>query len=286
MEGSDSGMIWDEPWTQIALQPGGTTIPPPKTPLEAGQRFEVLLASKLDLGLWADFVGTRWTRQELAQRLEGAFIPCLWFREQLVATCVLRRRPLETTCVLRRRPPIWILETLRAKERQGYGRALLRATIPWLYAADGGPFTMMYVWELSLPGLVSAWTRGWLTSATRLQYGWSWTEDGAPCGFCPGQGWEPLGPRLTLPTLFQDASGSAVVSDSGLGDGWGYISIVRGAPNWSAIAKKGGWRYLWMRSAVGPTGFRWSGEFIVVGALNHRGGPLPSEWITAEIASA
>jgi hypothetical protein len=265
-------MIWDEPWTQIALQPGGTTIPPPKTPLEAGQRFEVVTASKLDLGLWADFVGTRWTREELAQRLEGAVMPCLWYRDQLVATCVLRRSQ-----------GVWILETLRAKK--GNGRALLRATVPWLYAAAAGPFTMMYVWELSLPGLVSAWARGWLTSATRLQYGWSWTEEGAPCGFCPDQRWEPLGPRLTLPTLFQDTSGSAVVSDSGLGDGWGYISTVRGAPNWSAIAKKGDWRHLWIRSEAGPAGFRWSGEFIVVGALNHRGGPLPSEWITAEIAS-
>jgi len=285
-------MIWDEPWTIVACQPGGTTIPPPRTPLETGQRFTCFSGGKgLDLQIWADFVGTTWSVEELAQRLEGAWVACLFNNDFLVATCVLR--PPDS------RRQAWLLETLRAKS--GFGRTLIRAVIPWLFYDKSvgpassvlglqGPFTMTYTWELSLPALVGAFLKGWLRSAAAIHYGWVWSppslEEGVACGFCQTKRWEPIGPRLTLPTLFRDGSGSAaaVVSDSGLGDHWGYVSIVRGAPNWSDIAAKGGWRVLWYRGSVAPEGFRWSGEIVVVGLLNHRGGPVALEWISSEIS--
>jgi hypothetical protein len=277
-------MIWDEPWTIVACQPGGTTIPPPRTPLEADQRFACVrghkfLQNNVDLQVWADFVGTTWLVEELAQRLECAWIACLFNKDFLVATCVLR-------------PPdkhrgAWLLETLRAKS--GYGRTLIRAVIPWLFDKSGGPFTMTYTWELSLPALVGAFLKGWLRSAAAIHYGWVWSpsnesKESEGCGFCPSTRWEPIGPRLTLPTLFRDGSGSAVVSDSGLGDHWGYVSVIRGSPDWSSIVAKGGWRVLWYRGSVAPEGFRWSGEFVVVGLLNHRGGPVALEWISSEIS--
>jgi len=263
-------MIWDDPWVLCAMH-GGTTIPPPPTPLAQGQRFTCVQASALDLATWIDLVGTRWTPEELALRLAGAWIPCLFNGDELLATCVLRPKN-----------DMWILETLRA--RKGYGTPLLRTVIPWLWTKQGGPYVLGYTWELSMPGLIGAWWRGWLGSATDLQYGWSWSPS-ASCSFCPS-GWEPIGPRLTLPTLFQDSSGTAIVSDSGLGDSWGYVSVFRDEPDWSAICKKGGWKALWMRSASQPKGWSWTGEFIVVGLLNHSGSPRSLEWVTAEIACA
>ena len=276
-------MIWDDPWVQLAMQRGGpeqfcTTLPPPRSQLASGQVFRCLQVSDLDLVAWNDLVGTRWTTEELALRLEEAWIPCLFLEGDLVATCVLRPKP-----------QMWVLETLRA--RKGFGTPLLRAVIPWLYTKSGGPFVLGYIWELSAPGLLSAWWRGWLGSVAPggFQYGWSWTPASsgeareAGCNFCPS-GWEPLGPRLALPTLFQDASGSAIVSDSGLVDGWGHVLTVREEPVWSEIAKKGGWRRLWTRSASCPgTEWVWTGEFVVVGLLNYNGPPVELDWITAEV---
>lgn len=259
-------MIWDDPWVRIALQKGGTRIPPPLTALAAGQRFECMTAATLLLGCaqWIELVGTRWSVAEVAQRLEGAWIPCLFEDGVLVATCVLR--PKEG---------FWILETLRA--RRGRGTPLLRATIPWLWAR--GVVSLGYTWELSAPALLSAWWRGWLNSACELQYGWAWSSSGT-CGFCPTVS---SSSRLTLPTLFQDSGGAAIVSDSGLDDGWGYVSVVRGEPDWSAIAKQGGWRALWRRAVTGPKGWSWTGEFVVVGFLNHPGTHVTTEWVTSEI---
>ena len=272
-------MIWDDPWVQLAMQRGGpeqfcTTLPPPRSQLASGQVVRCLQVSDLDLVAWNDLVGTRWTTEELALRLEEAWIPCLFLEGDLVATCVLRPKP-----------QMWLLETLRA--RKGFGTPLLRAVIPWLYTKSGGPFVLGYIWELSAPGLLSAWWRGWLGSVAPggFQYGWSWTpaSSGEECNFCPS-GWEPLGPRLALPTLFQDASGSAIVSDSGLVDGWGHVLTVREEPVWSEIAKKGGWRRLWTRSASCPgTEWVWTGEFVVVGLLNYNGPPVELDWITAEV---
>jgi hypothetical protein len=224
---------------------------------------------ELDMEDWAELVGTRWTHEELFLRLQGAWIPCLFQGSDLVATCVLRHK---------RDKGFWILETLRA--RKGFGTPLLRAVIPWLFDKAGGPFSLGYTWELSLPGLIAAWIKGWLNSAVVIQYGWVFANS-TECSFCPTS-WAPLGPRLTLPTLFQEDDSAAVVSDSGLGDGWGNVSVYRGAPDWPAIAKKGGWRSLWMRASERPTGWAWTGEFIVVGFLNYK--RAPTEWVTAEVA--
>jgi hypothetical protein len=88
-----------------------------------------------------------------------------------------------------------------------------------------------------------------------------------------------------MPTLFMDDAGLAVISDSGLGDGWGHVLTVRGDPDWSAIAKKGGWRRLWMRRSASPgPEWSWTGEFVVVGLLNYNDfSGISLDWITAEI---
>ena len=268
-------MIWGDSWTQIATQKGSgrfcTTLPPPWTPLADGVRFDFLKEPTQE---WLDFVGTRWTTEEAALRLAEAKIPCLFDGELLVASCVLRFRSVDN---------VWVLESLRAIH--GWGAPLLRAVIPWLYSEERGPFIMAYTWELSLPALIAAWWRGWLRSSAEIQYGWAFA-DASNCSFCPDRGWEPIGPRLAMPTFFQDAgSGFAVVSDSGMVDGWGHVLAFRGKPDWSAIAKKGGWKRLWMRRLTSPgSEWAWTGEFVVVGLLNYSNGPRPSlEWITAEI---
>ena len=92
-------------------------------------------------------------------------------------------------------------------------------------------------------------------------------------------------PRFAMPTVFRFGESLAVVSDSGLGDGWGYVSAVRGTPEWSTIAARGGWKRLWMRSAVAPPGaWSWTGEFVVVGLLNWNEPTQNLSWTTAEIA--
>jgi len=244
------------------MTPGGTRLPPPRSPLAAGLRFICVQVTDLDIEAWIELVGCRWTPAELRVRLKDVWIPCLIKNGDIIATCVLRPKP-----------DMWILETLRS--HKGYGTPLLRAAIPWLYD-HAGPFTLAYTWELSLPGLAAAWWRGWLGSATTLQYGWQWSAD--DCGFCP-RAWQPIGDRLTLPSLI----GSAVVSDSGLGDGWGYVLVYTGEPDWAAIAKKGGWRSLWIRASTPPKDWSWTGECIIVGFLNYAGQSV--DWITAEISS-
>lgn len=267
-------MIWGDDWTQIATQKGGpgrfcTTIPPPRTPLPDGATFRLLREPTQE---WLDLVGTRWLSEEASLRLAGAYIPCIFEGGVLKASCVMRFLAEER---------IWVLETLRA--RKGWGRSLLRAVIPWIWSREG-PFIMAYTWELSLPALIFAWWRGWLRSASQIQYGWALSANGESCTFCPGK-WQPLGPRLAMPTAFRDdASGGAIVSDSGLGDGWGNVIAFDGEPDWPAIAKKGGWKQFWMRSAVRPGSlWSWTGEFVVVGLLNYNSGPVPRAWITAEI---
>ena len=257
-------MIWDDPWTIVASQPGGTRLPPPRYPLRDGLSFRAVQVTDLSLNIWIDLVGTLWSVAELSLRLEGAWIPCLYDGDRLVATCVIRQKP-----------GVWILETLRA--RKGFGSPLLYSTIPWLFGLDPTKQTVLgYTWELDGPGLLAAWWRGWITATSTVQYGWVWSGVGAGCSFCGRR-------REALPMLFQDASGSAVVSDSGLADGWGYVSMICGAPNWTAIAERGGWTFWWTRSTLGPKGWIWTGEFVVVGFLNCL--EIPTlDWVTAEIA--
>jgi len=252
-------MIWDDPWLRAALA-GGTRLPP----LPAGG-IEVFQADTIpNLEEWIALVGTRWTAAEVRARLAGAWIPCL-FQGALVATCVLRPKG-----------DLWILETLHG--RKGFGAPLLRAVVPWIYSRVG-PFSLGYTWELSVAGLVGAWSRGWLASAVAIQYGWSWSR-AFGCGFC-SKGKETKS-SFVVPVVIQTEKGIAVVSDSGRQDGWGHVLAYRGEPDW-AIISEGRWNSLWMRSATGPPTWSWTGEFVVVGILNQIHDSWDLEWITAEI---
>ena len=273
-------MIWGDPWIAAATDRSGgsrrfcTTIPPPPVSLAAGQRFACVRAGDLDLQGWRDLVGTRWSDTALLERLKGAWIPCLFREGALVATCVLRPQG-----------GLWILETMRA--RSGYGTPLMRTLMRWIWNHEG-PFILGFTWELTLAQLGAAWWRGWLGAAAAYQYGWAFSVDG--CHFCGSQdGWAPMTePRFVVPTLIQDAEStwSVVVSDSGLGDGWGYVSRWSGPVDWAVVAERGGWKALWCRSQWAPAPkWHWTGEIVVVGLLNAR---APSEfdvdWVTAEVA--
>lgn len=240
--------------------------------LADGQRLEVFqgsdpnllnLLNLLILQDWIALVGTRWLPEQILQRLVGAWIPCLFQGDELVATCVLR--PVSG---------LWILETLRA--RKGFGTPFLRSMVVWLYKHTG-PFSLGYTWELSLVGLLGAWSRGWLTSAVQIQYGWSWSPI---CGFCSKGHHEP---RFIVPTVLTTERGTAVVSDSGLQDGWGHVQAYRGEPDWTQVAEEGRWRSLWMRASETPPGWTWTGEWVVVGILNQIHGSYTTKWSTAEI---
>lgn len=221
---------------------------------------------------WIDLVGTRWAPVDLADRLANAWIPCLWFHDTLVATCVLRPKS-----------DLWLLETLRA--RKGHGTPLMRSVMTWIWRFNSGPFVLGFVWELTAAQLAAAWWRGWLAAASAIEYGWVWRRDS--CGFCTTP-WSPISTsRLRMPTVVFGRGWTAVVTDSGLGDGWGYVLAAQGEVDWTAVATKGGWRSLWMRRAAAPSNmWRWTGEFIVVGLLNQWAPSTEADraWITAEIA--
>jgi hypothetical protein len=279
-------MIWDDPWIAAATDQGGsgfgpwcTLLPPPVPALPDDCEFRCTLWTDVSATEWVDLVGTRWDPESLAARLTDAWIPQLYRDGDLVATCVLRQR--KGTCSR------WILETLKA--RRGNGTLLMRCLMTWIYRRSG-PFILAYTWELAGAQLAVAWWRGWLASAAAVQYGWVWrTLDGSGCNFCPkAEPWTPIGPRLVAPTLFRQQGGAAVVSDSGLGDGWGYVAKHVGVVDWAAVCARGGWRALWMRGATAPKDWRWSGEFVVVGLLNHFGpvSPASLDWVSAEVASA
>ena len=303
-------MIWSDPWIALATDKSGpgpwcTTLPPPVPEMPVGTTFRCQRWSEVDAVAWTALVGTRWSADALQQRLTDAWVPCLYADKTLVGTCVLRSpRPNEGQ-------PWWILETLKAEK--GYGTLLMRATMIWIYRHGSGPFALAYTWELTGAQLLGAWWRGWLQSMVALEYGWVTTRHNvtgvaattglAPngvmtvgavttshkegCGWCPSKQTNTSPPRFTLPTVFREGESLAVVSDSGLGDGWGYVSAVRGTPDWSAIAAQGGWQRLWMRSAVAPSGaWSWTGEFVVVGLLNWNEPTQNVSWTTAEIASA
>jgi hypothetical protein len=239
--------------------------------LAEGQHLEVFQAVGLKpyLDAWIALVGTRWLPHQVLERLAGAWIPCLFQGDELVATCVLRPKGL------------WILETLHA--RKGFGTPFLRSMVVWLYKHDG-PFSLGYTWELSLAGLVGAWTKGWLASANQIQYGWSWSLH-TSCSFCSKES----DPRFVVPVVIQTEKGIAIVSDSGLRDGWGTVLAYRGDPDWALIAREGRWISLWMRASRHPSGWIWTGEIVVVGVLNPIHGSYDKddkddkEWITAEI---
>jgi hypothetical protein len=223
---------------------------------------------------WVTVVGTGWTAAELTVRLQGAWIPLLYDGATLVGTAVFRSLS----------EGHWLLETLRVttgKRGQGWGRLLMEAGRRWLWETSGGPFVLAFVWELSVPGLVGAWVRGWMRSAVAVQQGWIFAVSG--CGFCPHEVPVRSGPRPVLPLRVQTGVDAwAIVNDSGAEDGWGYVCQWRGVVDWTAVAKKGGWGRLWLHASAAPSAeWRWSGEIIVVAALN---GKPALEWVTAEVA--
>lgn len=285
-------MIWDDPWIAVGTDHSGparrfcTLLPPPRPVLPAGLTFDCLVSTNINpklLSEWRDLVGTAWSLEALVARLAGAWMAVMRDGSgALVGTCVLRRVSQDSD--------LWLLETLRA--RHGVGTPLMRSVMTWIWDRVG-PFMLGFTWELTAPQLAIAWWRGWLAAAATVQFGWSWRRPSKPesnpnpgCLFCPSK--DRHYPLLTLPTLIRTAAGTAVVTDSGLGDGWGYVLVIRGAPDWSAICERGGWRNgLWMRSTAAPPGNGWrpTGEIVVVGLLNCWDfASVPLEWITAEIS--
>jgi hypothetical protein len=280
-------MIWDDPWIAVATDHSGparrfcTLLPPPRPTLPAGLTFDCLTGTDIIslLSEWRDLVGTAWSLEALVARLVGAWVAVMRDGSgALVGTCVLRsHRQIDGG--------LWLLETLRA--RHGVGTPLMRSVMTWIWDR-AGPFMLGFTWELTAPQLAVAWWRGWLAAAAAVQFGWSWRrpqgeENG--CLFCPSK--DKHHPLLMQPSLV----GDAVVTDSGLGDGWGYVLTLRssgGSPDWNAICERGGWKNgLWMRSTVAPPGDGWrpTGEIVVVGLLNcWDAASVPLEWITAEIS--
>ena len=261
-------MLWSDPWIEAATAPGGTDKPPPVPELPTGLRFTCVQISDLNINEWRSFIGSSLSTQKLVERIGNDWVACLHKGFRSIATCVLRPRG-----------STWILETLFARERgNGYGTLLLRSAIPWIWNRVGR-FTLVYTWELSVLGLASAWWRGWLRSAVAIERGWILRE--GPCGFCS----DLSGGHFNVPMLFRDGTSSAVVVDSALGDGCGYVQAWRGSPSWSSIMKRGSWSSLWCRGSVAPPGpWLWTGEFVVVGALN-AAAAVQKEWISAEIST-
>ena len=280
-------MLWSDAWTLAATDwrcdsgEFNTTLPPPAPRMPDGATFRCVRWTDLsdaERDTWVTVVGTGWTGAELTVRLVDAWIP--WLCDgggTLIGTAVFR--PL-----LGEKAAHWLLETLRVaatQRRRGWGRLLMEAGRRWLWVATGGPFVLAFVWELSVPGLVGAWARGWMRSCVALQRGWVFAVSG--CSFCPHDVPVRQGPRPSGPLRVQTGDGAwTVVNDSGGEDGWGHVCQWQGAVDWTAVAKNGGWGRLWVRAAAAPSAeWRWSGEYVVVAALNGR--PV-LEWISAEVA--
>ena len=279
-------MIWSDAWSLVATDwrsdGFNTTLPPPAPHVPDGVTFRCvrwISLSDAEREEWITVVGTGWTAAELTGRLEGAWIPWLSVGASLIGTAVFRPG-------LGGRDKHWLLETLRVvrgKRGRGWGSLLMAAGRRWLWDFGGGPFVLAFVWEVSVPGLVAAWTRGWMRASVTVQRGWVFAVSG--CGFCPHEVPVRLGVPLRPATPLRVQTGEdawAIVNDSGAEDGWGHVCQWSGDVDWTAVAKKGGWGRLWMRAATVPGAeWRWSGEFVVVAALNGR----PAlEWVTAEVA--
>lgn len=280
-------MIWNDPWIDLATTPPAegegvapfcTTLPPPRPTLPPNLHFSCVAAATLgyaDLTGWRDLVGTRWDLADLRVRLAGAYVARIHKEGHLVSTCVLRRLT----------SPQWILETLVARPTgHGHATALVRSAMTWLWDA-GGPFILTYTWELTVSQMIWAWWRGWLKSAVSVKYGWIWRGSTA-CQFCG------TNERRTVPEKSLVSRNGIIVSDSGLGDGLGYVLSLSSESlnneDWSAIANHGGWRALWWQGERPPDStWRWTGEIVIVGMLNYDGrSRVQTHWITTEIAPA
>jgi hypothetical protein len=279
-------MIWNDPWIDVATMPPEegmgvapfcTTLPPPLPTLPSDLQFQCCLAANMtdsELSEWRTLVGTRWELSALRHRLDGVWIARITVAEKLVSTCVLRKS----------KDPTWILETLVAKPTGcGYAAALTRSVMSWIYNKRG-PFVLGYTWELSLAQLVWAQWRGWLKSAASVEYGWIWKS--ASCGFCKANAKANAKAYPVGSAQLHNIRG-VIVSDSGLGDGLGYVLSVETEVDWAAVARIGGWQALWYHGATAPSaGWTWTGEFVVVGLLNYDGRTpnIPTRWITTEIS--
>lgn len=264
-------MIWDDPWISAALEPAGAHLPPIPADLPTGVRFHCWpdgSGDGLDLADWADFVRTGWGPAALTGRLRGCWVATLYERGHLRATCVLRWRGGNT----------WLLETLTARPRAaGWGRLLMRAAVRWLWDWTGGCFVLGFWWELNLRTAVVAWWRGWLQAAKRVERGWLYVvpqpAEGGACDFCEitqrRHPWLPRRAPPAQPVLLRGAGWSVVASDSGLGDGWCYISHWEGPADWQSVAKHGDWVALWARGWEAPSGpgWSWTGELVILAAL-------------------
>jgi hypothetical protein len=279
-------MIWDDPWCSIAATEE-TTLPPLPPTLSESIQFRVLEVAVSGQWTqwnqweqWIAFVHTGWTVVEVQERLRGAFIPVLLDASgQLLGTCVLRPRSDRW----------WLLETLRAE--RGHGSTVIRAVFYWLWKHTEGQFRIAFLWEMSLAG--AAWClygRGWWRAMRRIHWGWTWSDPETGCGWCPlTVETAPWKKRHATPVLVSGDGWSAVVSDSGARDSYGWVlatssSSTSGSIPWNTITKTMGWRRLWCHAASPPPGqWRWSGEVVVVGAMNSREDPPAEIFTTAEI---
>jgi hypothetical protein len=262
-------MIWSEPWIT-----GDAPVPPAPPPLPPGVAFQCLSitdpAMEAMLIRWKLLVGTHWSPAALRERLGGgAWIALLTDGAQ---------NPI-ATCVFRPRGGVWLLETLVARERgRGWGRLLLRHAVPWAWDPhQGGCRSLVYIWELSPLAVIGAWWRGWLRTVVAYEWGWSLRAEGA-CGFCPVEQRGAHSEGAPMPMCYRDPSNGsvAVISDTGLRDGWAYVLATRGAIDWQRLLQKGGWQGLWYRGPSAPmTGdWKWTGETVVIGVI---GAPVPAD---------
>ena len=243
-------------------------MPPAPPELPAGLFFRCVHVEDMSGSLllqWRTLVGTQWSLAALQERLAGAWIAMLVAdgRQNPVATCVLRPRGSASA--------VWLLETFVARPRgAGYGTLLSRHAIPWVWSQ--GCRSLVYTWELGPVGIGVAWWRGWLRTAVAYEWGWVLRrDDSKSCSFCP----EILTANVsqfTMPVLIRDerrGDSWTIVSDSGLGDGWGYVLMTSGPVDWPTVFQKGGWRALWYRGTGAPqgAGWKWTGEIVVTGVI-------------------
>lgn len=286
-------VIWSHPWIATALSPEGIRLPPE---IPVGVVWTASLATEMrddELEAWGAFVRTGWNAADLRQRLsDGAVIVRVWDGATVSG-------PLRGTCVVRPRGGgLWLLETLVARpQREGWGAATMHSAVRAVW--DRGGTSLGFIWEMPVGGLLKAWWRGWWGAAVSVERGWVWrtAAASASCGFCPNtEAWIPVRPPPVMPVVVEGPGWAAVVTDSGLQDGWAYVLAASGAVDWEHVASVGGWRDLWYAGAVAPAGgleaptgsrWRWTGEVVVRAVLNLAGRPAPppTAWITAEVSS-
>ena len=232
-------MLWNNPWIDLAI--AGTHLGP-LPPNMGTSRFVMDTRETLDISGWISFVGTQLSPEIVYYRLQRSYIACL-YDGALVATCVLRKT----------NPNTYTIETLLAKPKsRGYGALLIHAAVHALYRV--GPCSLVYTWELNLKTLIWAYMRGWLRSMLALEYGWV----------------RPPTKKYESPSLDKPIHAYGLwLSDSGLNDNYVYIEPDPGTDitkiSWNFCTNK----TLWIKSSVCPgPGWRWTGEFIVIGGLN------------------